>query len=256
MDRIHSSAARGFASEAATYTRGRPEYPDALLGWLHDSLRIEPGARVLDLGAGTGKFTRLLLRTGAEVIAVEPVAQMRDEFARAVPGVVAQAGTAADIPLPDGACDAVVCAQAFHWFAHSSALAEIHRVLRPGGVLGLVWNVRDESVDWVARISAILAPFEADTPRHHQGRWRAAFEADLFTLPEPASFAHTHEGPAAEVVVDRIMSVSFVAALSEAERRSVRERLEHLVRTHPALAGRATVGFPYRTDAYACARLA
>ena len=103
------------------------------------------GRRVLDLGAGTGKFTKYLLATGAEVVAVEPVVAMRERLTAAFPRVRALSGQAEAIPLGDATVDAVVCAQAFHWFATPAALAEIVRVLRPGGQLGLIWNVRDET---------------------------------------------------------------------------------------------------------------
>src|SRR4029077_945210 len=98
-----------------------------------------------------------------------------------LPGVHAMAGTAQAMNLPDSATDAVVCAQAFHWFATESDLAEIHRVLKPGGKLGLVWNVRDESVDWVATITRIITPYEGHAPRYYKGEWRRAFSGRLFS---------------------------------------------------------------------------
>jgi ubiquinone/menaquinone biosynthesis C-methylase UbiE len=121
---------------------------------LLEDLGLRAGKVVLDLGAGTGKFTRMLLATGASVIAVEPVPQMLEQLAHTAPDSKAIVGAAERIPLADSAVDAVVCAQAFHWFATSAALAEIRRVLKPGGVLGLIWNVRNESVEWVARLTA------------------------------------------------------------------------------------------------------
>ncbi|GAA5233703.1 class I SAM-dependent methyltransferase [Verticiella sediminum] len=255
MPPIHESAAVGFSAEADTYARGRPDYPDALIDWLRQPLGVMPGAAVVDLGAGTGKFTRLLTRTGASVCAVEPVAAMREALARELPEVPALPGTAEAIPLPDASVQAVVCAQAFHWFASVEALAEIHRVLAPQGRLGLVWNVRDESVDWVAAISRIMAPFETETPRHHRGEWREPFaRSALFTLPEPSSFAYAHVGPPRVVVMDRMLSVSFIAALPDAEKAAVKAQLEALIQDHPALRGKDTVAFPYRTDAYACTR--
>jgi SAM-dependent methyltransferase len=164
------------------------------------------------------------------------------------------------MPLETASADAVVCAQAFHWFASRAALAEIHRVLKPGGRLGLVWNVRDESVDWVAAITAIITPYEGDAPRFHKGDWRRPFldqhpSARAFGDFEVASFAHTHVGPADEVIIDRFLSVSFIAAQPAAERAIVERRLRDLVATHPALRGRNVVTFPYRTEAYACHRL-
>lgn len=255
MKDVHDSAARGFAAQADAYARGRPEYPDAIVGWLSSALGLGPGRRVVDLGAGTGKFTRRLLETGADVVAVEPVAAMRERLAERVPGVPALDGTAQSMPLPDASTDAVVCAQAFHWFATRDALVEIRRVLRPGGVLGLVWNERDESVDWVEALTHIVTPYEGDTPRFRKGTWRAPFDGTLFGMPEETVLAHAHVGGAQEVIVDRFLSVSFIAALPDPERAAVERQLRALVDSHPALRGRETIAFPYRTRAFRCVRL-
>ena len=146
MAGIHPAAAAGYRAKAEAYIRGRPDYPAAVQEWLRDDLALSAGKTVLDLGSGTGKFLPHLCATGAAVIAVEPVAAMRAQLMERHPSIDARPGTAEQIPLGDGAVDAIVCAQAFHWFANPAALAEIHRVLKPGGRLGLIWNVRDESV--------------------------------------------------------------------------------------------------------------
>ena len=156
---VHKAAQQGFEKEAQAYARGRPDYPAALSAWLAQALGLGPGREVADVGAGTGKFTALLATTGATVVGVEPVDAMRAKIdALQLPTLRAVAGTAQAIPLPSCTLDAVVCAQAFHWFATREALDEFHRVLRPGGKLGLVWNVRDESVDWVAELTTIITP--------------------------------------------------------------------------------------------------
>ena len=135
-------AARGFQAGAEAYERGRPGYPTDAVDALTDALGVGPGATVVDLAAGTGKLTRLLVPSGATVIAIEPVDAMRRTLAAMLPRVPVVAGTAESMPLRDGSAGAVVAAQAFHWFDGEAALAEIHRVLAPGGRLGLVWNVR------------------------------------------------------------------------------------------------------------------
>jgi len=254
MTAIHDAAAQGFAAHADTYARGRPDYPAELAGWLRDTLGLAAGRRVVDLGAGTGKFTRLLVPTGASVVAVEPVAEMRAQLAARLPEVTALAGTAESMPLPDASVDAVVCAQAFHWFANHAAMREIRRVLRPGGKLGLVWNVRDESVGWVARLTAIMTPFEGDAPRFYKGDWKHVFPADGFGPLQLTRLPYTHTGAPEQVVVDRVMSVSFIASLPAAQQDAVRAQLHAVIATDPALQGRDVVSFPYSTEAYCCTR--
>lgn len=209
----------------------------------------------MDLGAGTGKFTRLLVQTGARVQAIEPVDAMRAELIRTLPEVAAIAGVAQSMPLPTASADAVMSAQAFHWFATPEALCEIHRVLKPGGALGLVWNVRDETCEWVAALTKIIAPYEGDTPRFHSGEWRRAFAGGLFSELEETSFRHAHAGPPREVIIDRVLSVSFIAALSAPDKAHVAAQLAHLIDTDASLRGRAQVTFPYRTVAYRSLRM-
>ncbi|WP_439814784.1 class I SAM-dependent methyltransferase [Zavarzinia sp. CC-PAN008] len=146
MPAIHTEAARGFQQGAEAYARGRPGYPAEADVWLTCDLGLGPGSTVVELGAGTGKFTTRLVATGATVIAVEPVAAMRAQLAASAPAARILDGTAEAIPLPDASANVVVCAQSFHWFATPVAVAEIARVLKPGGQLGLIWNTRDDRV--------------------------------------------------------------------------------------------------------------
>ncbi|KMT54300.1 class I SAM-dependent methyltransferase [Pseudomonas fildesensis] len=255
MTGVHTSAQQGFSTQAVTYAQGRPNYPRQLTGWLTDTLHVDAHSTVIDLGAGTGKFTRLLSSLAPTLIAVEPVAQMGAQLTKLLPDVRLVNGTAESMPLETASADAVFCAQAFHWFSTRAALAEIHRVLKPGGRLGLVWNVRDESVDWVAAITAIITPYEGDTPRFHSGRWREAFTGEYFSDPQMTCFAYSHVGSPQEVIIDRFLSVSFIAVLPAAEKARVTEQLRRLIDTHPGLKGRDTVAFPYQTQAYVCQRL-
>ena len=188
---INSAAAEDFQVGADTYERGRPDFPAEAVEFLVQTLNINQASHVLDLAAGTGKLTRRLAPTGAKLTAVEPVEGMRRKFSALLTGVEILEGTAEAIPLPSESLDVVVVAQAFHWFDGPRALAEIHRVLKPGGRLGLVWNVRDESVDWVGQLSRIINAHEGATPRFKNMKWKKAFEdTSLFTPLEKRSFPH------------------------------------------------------------------
>jgi SAM-dependent methyltransferase len=255
MENLHQSAEKGFEAGAAAYAAGRPGYPVEIDGWLRDALGLTPGNAALDLGAGTGKFTESLVVTGANVTAVEPVAAMRAEFARAPPGVTILEGNAEAIALPGASVDAVVCAQSFHWFATPAALAEMRRVLKPRGALGLVWNVRDERVGWVAALTAIMRPYESDAPPHESGAWRKAFPASGFSPLDERRFAYAHQGPPQRVIVDRVLSTSFIAALGAAERRRVTNAVRALISATPELAGRERVSYPHETVACWCRKL-
>jgi len=253
MIRIHESAT-GFQTASEAYERGRPEYPTEALHTFVRSLGLSAGCTVVELGAGTGKFTKLLLSTQVKLIAVEPVEGMRRKFSEILPGVEVLGGTAEAIPLPAASVDVVIAAQAFHWFEGYAALREIHRVLKPGGRVGLVWNVRDETVDWVRKLTDILDVHAGETPRYRTGAWRKAFdETGLFTPLQLASFGYEHVGPP-EMIVDRVRSTSFIAALPEFDREQVAIQVRNLLRTNPLTQGKEIISFPYRTDVYWCER--
>jgi len=142
---VHEVAAAGF-SDPGDYEAARPSYPPDAVAWFVENLRIEPGRTVVDLAAGTGKLTRLLVPTGANLIAAEPVAGMRATFRQVLPNVPMLATTAEHLAFRDGSLDAVTVAQAFHWFDEDRAIAALARAVRVGGRVGLVWNARDRSV--------------------------------------------------------------------------------------------------------------
>lgn len=254
MSAIHESAARGYAKSVDAFVRGRPEYPEALEGWLRDGIGLGPGKAVLDLGAGTGKFTKRLAATGARVIAVEPVAEMLAALEAALPIVETHRASADALPLASASLDAVFCAQAFHWFASAAVLDEIHRVLKPGGWLGLVWNVQDEHIDWVAKLKVIMSPYEAGVPRFRHGAWRRVFPHAGFAPLEALEFPHFHRGPPEQVIVERVLSVSFIAALAPEEQRRVAHELRALIASHPDLRGKDEVTMPYVTNVFVCRR--
>lgn len=251
IDRV---AASGFEAGAAAYERSRPGYPPTAVAWLVERLRIGPNTRVVDLGAGTGKLTEQLVPTGARLVAVEPVEAMRAKLAALLPTVSTVAAAAEAIPLATGAARAVVVAQAFHWFDAPRALAEIHRVLEPGGGLGLMWNARDTSVDWVREMAAIVDEFGDAIRRHETGEWRGAFPAPGFGSLEERSFPNV-QPIAPEGVVDRVASTSFIARLPDGERSKVLERIRTLVRSHPQTKGREILDFAHATRVYVCERI-
>jgi SAM-dependent methyltransferase len=255
MTQIHRTAQDGFSAGAATYAAGRPDYPQEIRSWLVDELGLESGKSALDLAAGTGKFTFYVLATGASVVAVEPVDAMREQLVQRFPGIDARSGSAQHIPLEDDSVDAVVCAQAFHWFATAEAVREIGRVLRPGGAFGLVWNVRDDRVPWVREMGRIMKPFEGDTPRFSSQQWRNVFPAKGFGPLRETQFSHSHVGAPGKVIIDRIMSVSFMAALPPNEQEKVKARLREVIAEYPEIAGKDEVSFPYRTLACVCKKL-
>ncbi|HWS52110.1 MAG TPA: class I SAM-dependent methyltransferase [Microbacterium sp.] len=148
--------ATSFGAEAGNYEAGRPDYPFEAVAWMLESLPA--GARrIADVGAGTGKLTRTLLAApDAEIVAIDPDPAMLAALREESPGVPTFVGTAERLPLPDSSVDAVVLGQAWHWVDPVAGSAEIGRVLRPGGVLGLIWNVRDERVEWVRRLTEIM----------------------------------------------------------------------------------------------------
>ncbi len=184
------------------------------------------------------------------MITVEPVEAMRARLSAALPDVEALDGTATSIPLRDASVDAVVCAQSFHWFATRDALAEIYRVLKPGGVLGLVWNLRDASIDWVAKLDAIVNKLEGDTPRYYTGAWRQAFPFDGFSSLTETHFAQAHTGSPDDVIVSRVRSTSFIAAMNAGQQAAVEREVRALIESEPALAGKDIVTVPYDTAAF------
>jgi SAM-dependent methyltransferase len=221
--------AAAFAAAADAYERARPDYPAAAVEWLAERLGLRSGRTVLDLGAGTGKLTRQLEATGAAIVAVEPLGEMRAWLEAASPGVLALAGTAEEIPLPDASVDALTVAQAFHWFDRSRALAEMHRVLRPGGAVAVVWNSRDLGDSLQAAIDELVRPLRPRAWRERTLDPRPDFErSGLFSPIEERRFPHEQRLPV-DGVLDKVASTSAVAALGEEERAELLGRVRGLL---------------------------
>jgi ubiquinone/menaquinone biosynthesis C-methylase UbiE len=236
--------AGSFARVADEYERGRPSYPAEAIAWL---LGEEP-LDVLDIGAGTGKLTGQLLAAGHRVTAVEPLDEMRAILEQRHPAASALAGTAEALPLADASVDAVAVAAAFHWFDHSAALAEIKRVLRPPGVLGLLGNGFDTSIPWIAHVREILGP----PALGRSGHWPSGGElARDYKEVQERQFSHTQTIDRARLR-DLACSRSAVALLAPPEREALLARLDRLWVQEPELIGHEQAVLAWRSDVRRC----
>ncbi|OMC39512.1 SAM-dependent methyltransferase [Mycolicibacterium fortuitum] len=223
-----------FGSEAAAYERGRPSYPPEAIDWL-----LPQGAHdVLDLGAGTGKLTTRLVERGLDVIAVDPIPEMLELLSNSLPDTPALLGTAEEIPLADNSVDAVLVAQAWHWFDPERAVKEVSRVLRPGGRLGLVWNTRDERSGWVKDLGRIIGP-EHD-PNSEVALGEPFGEIERHTV-EWTSYLTP------QALIDLVASRSYCITSPEKVRTRTLEQVRELLATHPALANSSGLALPYVT---------
>ena len=224
-----------FGPQAAAYERGRPSYPPEAIDWL-----LPGGARdVLDLGAGTGKLTTRLVERGLDVVAVDPIAEMLEVLQHSLPDTPALLGTAEEIPLGDNSVDAVLVAQAWHWFDPQRAILEVARVLRPGGRLGLVWNTRDERLGWVRELGRIIG--RDDDPVRNK-----------VTLPEPFTGLQRHQVEwtsylTPQALIDLVASRSYCITSPTEVRTKTLDKVRTLLATHPALANTEGLALPYIT---------
>jgi len=253
---VHQVASRGFEAEAEAYDRARPSYPADAIGWLADSLRIGPGRRVMDLAAGTGKLTERLAGLGAQLVAVEPVGAMRGRLRHRLPGVPVLAGVAEALPFAAGSLDAVVVAQAFHWFDADRALSELARVVRTRGRLGLIWNARARGVDWVDAVWSVMDSVETDAPWREHGDGKTSAQRIEEHAPwsdwTEATFSHV-QYCSRDDLVDRVRSVSHVAVLPQARQREVLDEVRSIIDAHAR--GQQPLSIRYRVDAMYAERL-
>jgi SAM-dependent methyltransferase len=230
MPSLHPLAAR-FAEVADAYERGRPDYPPAVAGAIAGELSLRDGAAVLDLGAGTGKLTRALVGAGLDVVAVEPQEALRTILAASVGAERVRAGTAEAIPLEDSSVSAVTVADAFHWFDQPAALAEIRRVLRPGGGLAVLTSGADlDGASWADELGKLVAASRPEHPHHDGPPWSDSVRADgVWT--EPREIRVTGRYPARpERLLDLIASFSWIAALPQPRRSELLASAETLIR--------------------------
>jgi SAM-dependent methyltransferase len=240
MDETYKARAASFGVAAAEYERGRPSYPDAAVDWM-----IPAGTRsVVDLGAGTGKFTKSLVERGLMVTAVDPSAGMMAELRASSPDVRALEGTAESIPLPDNSVELATSAQAWHWVDDELGFPEVARVLKPGGSLSLVWNFRANADGWMKELAAIIDDREENVEVESIRRAHPLFvdfEYEVF----PWTQTVTREG-----LLDLVRSRSVFIIASPDERGRVLEGVNQLLDTHASTIGRTSFDLPYRTHAF------
>lgn len=244
MSDLHEASAAttpglSYASVADLYDRARPSYPAEAVAWM-----VGPEPRsVLELGAGTGKLTEVLLAAGHRVVATDPLPQMLAKLRERAPGAHTAIATAEGIPIPSRSIDVVVCAESFHWFDHPRALAEITRVLREEGHLALVWNVRDEGIPWVRKLGAIIGGGAGDETAHAG----PVEESETFAAVEEQSFRNWQDLRKDELL-DLVRTRSRVATLPEHQREDVLARVASLYDDY----GRGPDGMrlPYLTRCY------
>ncbi len=229
MSSLHPLAT-SFADVAATYERGRPEHAPAVVGALMAELAIPPGAPVLDLAAGTGKLTRALLAAGLDVTAVEPQPELRELLAASVGAERVREGLAEAIPLPDNSVVSVTVADAFHWFDHAPALAEIRRVLRPGGGLAVLNAFLDWSgASWAHEVGELIGALRPEHPGFDKPQWQESVRAAA-DWSDPREIRVTVQRAAtSQQLVDYIASISWMASLPADERAATIARVDALV---------------------------
>jgi SAM-dependent methyltransferase len=237
MSGLTQTRAASFGAAADAYERARPSYPGAAIDWL-----LPPDARrVLDLGAGTGKLTRQLRTRGLDVVAVEPSEGMRAQLSRGLPGVPVFAGSAEQIPLDDASVDVVVAGQAWHWFDPARAVPEVARVLKPGGWLSLIWNIRDRRDPWMDTFSGLEPEHDNSEADSENPRIGPPFgPVERFDLP-------WRQATTTGALIDLLASRSYVIVLPEAERATLLADVRRFLATDPSTAGKAEISVPYVT---------
>jgi SAM-dependent methyltransferase len=235
---------QSFQDGGQHYDRVRPGYPADSADWLIRSVgRTAGAADAADIGAGTGKFTALLVERGLAVTAVDPSTDMLAQLRRTLPGVIALEGTAEATGLADAVFDVVSVAQAWHWCDPRLASTELARILRPGGVLGLIWNQLDTSVPWVHRLSRIMHAGDVHKPdfRPAVGPEFAGLESHLTRWEDPVTTVD---------IVELAKSRSYYLAAGESTRAKVRANLDWYLHEHLAHSGGAVIGLPYLTQTW------
>ncbi len=237
-----------FGAAADHYEAARPDYPFEAVAWMLEKLP-HGSRRIADVGAGTGKLTRVLVEApDAEVVAIDPDAAMLAKLRETVPGVPTFVGTAEALPLPDASVDAIVLGQAWHWVDAAAASAEIGRALRAGGTLGLIWNTRDNRVDWVRRLTEIMHSSAAEELLDQAGpvvtEPFGALEAERWEWGRPMTREQLH------TMAD---SRSHLIAADKGTRAEIHAGMDALF-DELGVHGEGTIDVPYVTRAFRARR--
>ncbi|MFF5625950.1 class I SAM-dependent methyltransferase [Microbacterium sp. LWH10-1.2] len=240
--------ATSFGAEAGNYEAGRPDYPFEAVAWMLEPMPAG-STRIADVGAGTGKLTRVLAAApDAEIVAIDPDPAMLSALRDAVPGVPTFVGTAESLPLPDAGLDAVVLGQAWHWVDPVTASAEVGRVVKSGGVLGLIWNLRDERADWVRRLTEIMHGSNAEIMMAEGGPSIATpfgeLEEETWEWVRPITREQLHS---------MASSRSYIITASDEEKARVHGEMDALF-DELGLHGDAVIDLPYVTRAFRAIR--
>ncbi|KAI8364246.1 S-adenosyl-L-methionine-dependent methyltransferase [Blakeslea trispora] len=258
----HQVAAEGFQAQADFYATSRPSYPKEAIDFISTLPKSNEAYHVLDLGAGTGIMTKLLAEIkNFTVTAVEPVDNMRSKLESLVPQVTSLKGTSWSIPVASSSQDMVVLAQCFHWFDDLKSLTEIHRVLKPQGVLVLIWNMESqERSSWVASIRRLYEVYDGKAPQYRKGTWKKIFETDeakqLYDLPLQSKQFKNDFAVKRDQIWSRILSKSYIAVLDKEEadrlREQVEDTLDHPDFSLPERHSQEDILYKHDTDLYWC----
>lgn len=261
-----------FCAVAQSYDLARPDYPDSCIKELLKTLGVAKDSTVIDLGAGTGKLTKALLRAwnpnvkddelakarADNLLAVEVAHDMRTQFSKQFPTIRVVGGMAEDTRvLNDSQADFVIVGTAFHWFKDIS-IQEIARILKPRGGLGLIWNMldpKDPENDWVRECRELLEP-NGDARNHDTGQWKALFmDTYLFSNPFANHVTRTYkiEGTV-EDVINCLKSFSAFAKLSHDEKEKYVQKVRQILSTHPKTKGKEKIEVPFRVEMYTCTK--
>ncbi|XP_031552157.1 uncharacterized methyltransferase-like C25B8.10 [Actinia tenebrosa] len=257
----------GFKVDIDLYEKGRPKYTKESVEYLLKQVGVlgkdnDSALTILELGAGTGMFTKVLVEAlkgfpKIRIIASDPQLLMLEKLKKNIPGIEAMQFLAEKIPFPDESIDIVIAAQCFHWFANAQSVAEIHRVLVPRGTFGMIWNSRNQGVDWVVKTQKIIAPYlrRDNNPNNLDNTWMEPIKSSqLFgELQGNNDLCLDHEG-SADNIINTIMCISSITKCTDEEKKDIKSKILDVLTNHPDLKGLTKFKLPYIVPIYWCTK--